>query len=208
MENINEQQSLRSDIYLLLATLFRQAPSAELIEFLTALEVEQTESAMQKAWFALQDAAKHAEREALEEEYQNLFIGIGRGEAVLFGSWHMTGSLMEKPLADIRHDLELLGFEREDQVKEPEDHISALCEVMAMLTEEEVEIQQAFFNKHIATWYDAFAQQVETANSADFYRSAAALLRAFGTLEQVQFSKNTKSKTHLKIDVKNVTEYE
>lgn len=208
MENINEQQSLRSDIYLLLATLFRQAPSAELIDFLATLEVEQTESAMQKAWFALQAAALNAEREALEDEYQNLFIGIGRGEAVLFGSWHLTGSLMEKPLADIRHDLELLGFEREDQVKEPEDHISALCEVMAMLTEEDVELQQAFFNKHIAPWYQAFAQQVEAANNADFYRSVAALLAAFGALEQVQFSKNTKSNKHLKIDVKNVTEYE
>ncbi|ANS85475.1 hypothetical protein VSVS12_01708 [Vibrio scophthalmi] len=208
MENTNEQQSLRSDIYLLLATLFRQAPSEELIEFLAALDVEQSESAMQKAWLALQEAAQNADRDALDEEYQNLFIGIGRGEAVLFGSWHMTGSLMEKPLADIRHDLELLGFEREDQIKEPEDHISALCEVMAMLTEEDLALQQAFFNKHIATWYDAFAQQIEGAKSADFYRSVAALLRAFGTLEQVQFSKNTKSNKHLKIDVKNVTEYE
>ncbi|RJX66452.1 molecular chaperone [Vibrio sinensis] len=210
MENMNEQeqQSLRSDIYLLLATLFRQAPNAELIDFLSTLEVEQSESAMEKAWLALREAAQNSNRETLEEEYQNLFIGIGRGEAVLFGSWHMTGSLMEKPLADIRHDLELLGFERLDQVKEPEDHISALCEVMAMLAEEEADLQQAFFNKHIATWYDAFALQVETAKSGDFYRSAAALLRAFGTLEQVQFSKNTKSKSHLKIDVKNVTEYE
>ncbi|KII79353.1 TorD/DmsD family molecular chaperone [Vibrio renipiscarius] len=208
MENFNEQQSLRSDIYLLIAALFRQAPSAALIDFLSTLDVEASESAMQKAWFGLKEAAQNSDREALEDEYQNLFIGIGRGEAVLFGSWHMTGSLMEKPLADIRHDLERLGFEREAQVKEPEDHISALCEVMAMLTEEDAEIQQAFFNKHLATWYDAFAQQVETAKSADFYRSAAALLLAFGTLEQVQFSKNTKSKTHLKIDVKNVTEYE
>jgi len=208
VENNNEQATLRQDIYLLLASLFRQPPSQELVAFLAELEIETSESAMQKAWFALQQAAQNSDREALEDEYQNLFIGIGRGEAVLFGSWHMTGSLMEKPLADIRHDLKLLGIEREEEVKEPEDHISALCEVMAMLTEEEFGLQQAFFNKHIAPWYEPFSQQVEAANSANFYRSVAMLLRAFGSLEQVQFSENTKSKPHLKIDVKNVTEYE
>ncbi|HAS61547.1 MAG TPA: hypothetical protein DCS35_02615, partial [Vibrio sp.] len=98
MENNNEQATLRQDIYLLLASLFRQPPSQELVAFLAELEIETSESAMQKAWFALQQAAQNSDREALEDEYQNLFIGIGRGEAVLFGSWHMTGSLMEKPL--------------------------------------------------------------------------------------------------------------
>ena len=115
---------------------------------------------------------------------------------------------MEKPLAEIRNDLGRLGFEREDQVKEPEDHISALCEVMAMMIAEDVECQQLFFNKHIAPWYESLSLQIENANNTNFYRSAAALLRAFATLEQVQFSKNIKNKPHLKIDVKNVTEYE
>ena len=208
MENMIEQQTLRSDIYLLLATLFRQAPTPELVEFLSTLEIELSESAMQKAWFALQEAAQNSDREALDDEYQNLFIGIGRGEVMPFGSWHMAGALMEKPLAEIRNDLGRLGFEREDQVKEPEDHISALCEVMAMMIAEDVECQQLFFNKHIAPWYESLSLQIENANNTNFYRSAAALLRAFATLEQVQFSKNIKNKPHLKIDVKNVTEYE
>ncbi|OTW27841.1 hypothetical protein BA746_28045, partial [Vibrio parahaemolyticus] len=143
-----QEQTLRTDIYLVLSALFRSAPSEEMLAFLKSLEIEPSESAMQKAWLALQQAANEAQREALEEEYQDLFIGIGRGEVVPFGSWHRTGSMMEKPLAEIRRDLELLGIEREENVKEPEDHISALCEVMAMLTGEEEELQQAVFNKH------------------------------------------------------------
>ncbi|WP_104024546.1 TorD/DmsD family molecular chaperone [Vibrio hyugaensis] len=204
-----KEQTLRTEIYLVLSALFRSAPSEEMIEFLTSLEVEPSESAMQKAWIALQQAAKDSNREALEDEYQDLFIGIGRGEVMPFGSWHMTGAMMEKPLAEIRHDLELLGFERDENVKEPEDHIAALCEVMSMLTGEEEDLQQAVFNKHIAPWFASFTQQLENAESANFYKPAAQLCEAFLTLEQVRFSVNTKSSKHkLKIDVKNVTDYE
>ncbi len=204
-----QEQTLRTEIYLVLSALFRSAPSEEMIEFLTSLEVEPSESAMQKAWIALQQAAKDSNREALEDEYQDLFIGIGRGEVIPFGSWHMTGAMMEKPLAEIRHDLELLGFERDENVKEPEDHIAALCEVMSMLTGEEEDLQQAVFNKHIAPWFSSFTQQLENAESANFYKPAAQLCEAFLTLEQVRFSVNTKSSKHkLKIDVKNVTDYE
>ena len=204
-----QEQTLRTEIYLVLSALFRSAPSEEMIEFLTSLEVEPSESAMQKAWIALQQAAKDSNREALEDEYQDLFIGIGRGEVMPFGSWHMTGAMMEKPLAEIRHDLELLGFERDENVKEPEDHIAALCEVMSMLTGEEEDLQQAVFNKHIAPWFNSFTQQLENAESANFYKPAAQLCEAFLTLEQVRFSVNTKSsKSKLKIDVKNVTDYE
>lgn len=204
-----QEQTLRTEIYLVLSALFRSAPSKEMIEFLTSLEVEPSESAMQKAWIALQQAAKDSNREALEDEYQDLFIGIGRGEVMPFGSWHMTGAMMEKPLAEIRHDLELLGFERDENVKEPEDHIAALCEVMSMLTGEEEDLQQAVFNKHIAPWFNSFTQQLENAESANFYKPAAQLCEAFLTLEQVRFSVNTKSSKHkLKIDVKNVTDYE
>ncbi len=204
-----QEQTLRTEIYLVLSALFRSAPSEEMIEFLTSLEVEPSESAMQKAWIALQQAAKGSNREALEDEYQDLFIGIGRGEVMPFGSWHRTGAMMEKPLAEIRRDLELLGFERDENVKEPEDHIAALCEVMSMLTDEEEDLQQTVFNKHIAPWFSSFTQQLENAESANFYKPAAQLCEAFLTLEQVRFSVNTKSSKHkLKIDVKNVTDYE
>ncbi|MFW8630474.1 TorD/DmsD family molecular chaperone [Vibrio natriegens] len=204
-----QEQTLRTEIYLILSALFRSAPTEEMLEFLKSLEVEPSASAMQQAWIALQLAAEKAERETLEDEYQDLFIGIGRGEVVPFGSWHRTGSMMEKPLADIRHDLDLLGIERAENVKEPEDHISALCEVMAMLTDEEEGLQQAVFNKHLAPWFSVFTRQLENAESANFYKPAAQLCNAFLTLEQVRFSENTKSsKAKLKIDVKNVTDYE
>ena len=157
----NQQQTLRAEIYLVLSALFRQAPSEEMVSFLSELEIEQSASAMQSAWIGLQNAARESNQEALNDEYQELFIGIGRGE------------------------------------------------VMSVLTAEDEELQQVFFNKHLATWFNALTKQIKSAHHANFYVAVAELTDAFMTLEQVRFSENLQSgKNKLKIDVKNVTEYE
>ncbi|MCQ4503877.1 molecular chaperone, partial [Vibrio parahaemolyticus] len=44
-----QEQTLRTDIDLVLSALFRSAPSDEMLEFLKSLEIEPSESAMQKA---------------------------------------------------------------------------------------------------------------------------------------------------------------
>ena len=60
-------------------------------------------------------------------------IGVGRGELVPFGSYYLAGFLHEKPLAKLREDMELLGIGRAEGVPESEDHIAALCDMMAGL---------------------------------------------------------------------------
>ena len=208
MDIPTDNQTLHREIYLMLASLFRQAPNEAVIDFLVTLDIEAEQSNMQKAWLTLKNAASNTSQQALEDEYQSLFIGIGRGEVVPFASWHLTGSLMEKPLAEIRHDLVQLGFEREADVKEPEDHIAALCEVMALMTDDhDATLQQAFFNKHLSPWIHKLTGQMKEAQSADFYRAVAELADAFFNLEAVRFSENiASSRNKSKIDVKNVTD--
>ncbi|OBT13398.1 hypothetical protein A9264_06940 [Vibrio sp. UCD-FRSSP16_10] len=186
--NNDVQQSPRADIYLLLATLFRQAPNDTLIQWLSELDTQDKTSAMSADWQALSDAAKSGQLEVLAAEYQDLFIGIGRGEVVPFASWHRSGALMEKPLIELRQDLDALGFERNESVKEPEDHIAALCEVMAMLIEDGSHQQGVFFQRHIESWYKDLVKQIQQANSADFYRVVASLLVSFMELEAVALS--------------------
>ncbi|ARC92265.1 hypothetical protein B6A42_09325 [Vibrio coralliilyticus] len=206
---VEEQLTLRADIYLMLSALYRQCPTVELVRFLADLEIENAPSEMQSAWQALKQAALDVNGSALEDEYHELFIGIGHGEVVPFASWHRTGSLMEKPLANIRHDLKLLGLEREESIKEPEDHISALCEVMAVLVREQDSQQQHFFNTHISPWFTSFVRQAKQAQHARFYLSVAQLCEAFLTLEEVRFSAKVKGgKAHSSIDMKNAAEYE
>ncbi len=205
----DDSNSLRADVYLLIAALLRQAPSPELLSFIASLEIEENGSDMANAWQAISTASNAADPEQLADEYQHLFIGIGRGEVVPFASWHLTGSLMEKPLALIRQDLESLGFEREDHVKEPEDHMAAICEVMAHLAQEadhdSLTNQQAFFNRHLGTWFELFTVQLHQAEHVSYYLNVANLIKAFMTIEKVMFSeKKITNKNKLKIDVKNL----
>jgi TorA maturation chaperone TorD len=109
------------------------------------------------------------------QEYQDLFIGVGRGEVVPYGSWYMTGFLMDKPLALLRTDLQALGFERQPQVKEPEDHAGALCETMAMLIAEgrTLDVQRRFFHGHMGPWMKPFFRDLGDARAAAFYRAVS-----------------------------------
>jgi TorA maturation chaperone TorD len=114
---------------------------------------------------------------------------------------------MEKPLAEIRQDLITLGFERSESVKEPEDHVSAICEVIAMLIAQGDELKaKSFFNKHLSPWYQRFYEQLNNASSAQFYKPVSTLMKRFFDVEQVKYAENPYStQTKLKIDVKNLT---
>ena len=133
-------------------------------------------------------SAGRATPEDVADEYQTLFIGLGRGELVPFGSWYLTGFLMEQPLARLRADMRKLGFEREEGVSEPEDHAAALCEMMALLAEEggpgSLEAQAAFFETHIGTWMTRFFRDMQQASSARFYRAVGQLGEQFINTDQ------------------------
>jgi len=184
---IPEEQARRAGTYSVLAALLRDSPDAELLDFIAQLEVDAGKSRheLALALSMLSLASRHSETEALRDEYHALFIGLGRGELVPYGSWYQTGFLMEKPLGVLRADLARLGFERSESVHEPEDHIAALFEVMAMLIQEGLptEKQRQFFNNHIGNWADAFFNDLSEAKSAVFYKSVARLGAAFMSLE-------------------------
>jgi len=190
VREVSENDQLRADIYQLLAALLRSHPSAELLHFLTRLELDDEDAgSMSQAWQALKVAAeKYNDQEQLEEEYFNIFYGVGRGEILPYASWFMTGSLMDKPLALLRQDLIQLGFTREENVKEPEDHVAALCEVMgALILEAPGYRQLAFYQRHIGSWIQRFCADLTKTPSAQFYVSVAQLANAFFEAEANEF---------------------
>lgn len=177
----NETDQLRADIYALLAALFRGAPSTEMLQWMSELTPDDGhDNPMARAWSALALSARHTHGSPTAE-YQDLFIGIGRGELMPFACWYLTGSLMEKPLAILRQDLSVLGFERQQEVYEPEDHFSALCEVMHLMIMEGRSYQQqmTFWQRHIEPWALRFCKDVQYARRAVFYTSVGLLGEAF-----------------------------
>jgi len=182
-----EEQARRAGMYSVLAALLRAAPDAQVLDFVSQLQAdaEANKSELALALNVLSLASRHSSPASLRDEYHALFIGLGRGELVPYGSWYQTGFLMEKPLAVLRADLAQLGFERSDDVREPEDHIAALCEVMAMLIRDGVDLerQTRFFNNHIGNWADTFFVDLGKARSAVFYKSVARFGTAFLSMD-------------------------
>ncbi|MGQ0578961.1 MAG: TorD/DmsD family molecular chaperone [Betaproteobacteria bacterium] len=196
-EELSPEDAARADLYALLAHLFHAAAGADLLALLANaddLSAETAHSVVGEAWRKLQSAASVADPESLAQEFQDVFVGVGSGEVMVYGSWHLTGFLMEEPLARLREDLARLGLSRLQSAAEPEDHIAALAEVMRLLVRGSdgipaaaFEVQKAFFTRHLGPWYPSFAEQLAKAPSANFYRAAGELTKAFLDTEAALF---------------------
>src|SRR5690606_11386008 len=122
----------RARLFALLGRLLVSPPDEALLHGLAGL-VAQAATPPGQACACLAVAARAADPPAVAREYHDLFIGVGRGELLPFGSYYLTGFLHERPLALLRDDLRRLGIERDESVAEPEDHLGFLCEAMAGL---------------------------------------------------------------------------
>ena len=186
--SLEPEDRLRADTYRVLGRLLASPPDAETLDLFAQAPVSEEDSLLAVAWRMLAMSAQRATPEQVADEYQALFIGLGRGELVPFGSWYLTGFLMEQPLARLRTDMQKLGFERQDDVAEPEDHAAALCEIMALLAEDgapaSLESQAAFFGTHIGPWMSRFFRDLQEASSAGFYRAVGQLGEQFINTDQ------------------------
>ena len=168
-----DDDSVRANTYGLLGTLLANPPRREIFDLLAGI-APPSDDGLGRAWGELGRAAQAADVEGVDDEYHDLFIGVGRGELIPYGSWYQTGFVMDKPLAVLRSDLAALGFERRDDVSEPEDHAAALLETMALVAaspEHGIDVQRRFFDRHVATWMPAFFADLQSADSARFYRA-------------------------------------
>ncbi len=189
---LENEQRYRASAYSLLAALLREAPKQQLLDHVASLspEGEANSDKLSEAMAELSAVAKGRDLDALDDEYSALFIGLGKGELVPYGSWYITGFLMEQPLAELRADLARLGFERSPETHEPEDHISALFEVFSVMISDSFSLsaQQHFFEKHLEPWVSRFFEDLEKARSAEFYQPVARFGAAFIELEQAYLS--------------------
>jgi len=189
---IENEQRYRAAAYGLLAAMLRAAPDQALLDHLGKLSPDSDGESdeLSEAMAELASAAGKFDLDQLEDEYNALFIGIGKGEVVPYGSWYLTGFLMEQPLSDLRDDLQALGFERDENTHEPEDHAAAIFEVFSVMISDasSLDQQQGFFEKHMQPWLKLFFADLAKARSADFYKPVARFGAAFIDLEQAYLS--------------------
>ena len=186
------EETARADLYGLLAMLFYAPPSQALLDTIAAAPVD-GEGVLQDAWSALAAACRQTDAERARDEYETLFIGVGKPELMLYGSYYLSGFMMEKPLAALRADLAKLGLQREQSVPESEDHIAALCEVMRYLIASDdallvnIATQKQFFADHLQAWVNDMCKAIMSYPRARFYSSVAQLAKSFFDVEMQAF---------------------
>jgi len=187
--DIDEVDAARAQEYALLAALLQRAPDAVLLAKLSKLRADASPLGLAHA--ALAESAAKTTAERVEREFFDLFIGIGRGELLPYGSYYLSGFLHERPLARLREDLARIGIARAEGVVEPEDHAGILCEIMSGLASHRLQAasnsDQLIFDKHMSPWIGRFFADLENAEAADFYRSVGALGRVFMNIETEAF---------------------
>jgi TorA maturation chaperone TorD len=188
---VADEERLRSQVWHLLGRLLQAPPDADLLRALAA--IESNESPLGRAFHELAEAARRSDAAATAEEYHALFIGLTRGELVPYGSYYATGFLHELPLARLRGDMARLGIAPSPGVGDPEDHIAALCEMMAGLIDGvfapcSLAEQERFFAAHIGGWASRFFADLEAAPAARLYRPVGTLGRLFIEIERSGFA--------------------
>jgi TorA maturation chaperone TorD len=187
VENI---EAARAQEYALLATLLLRAPTKELLARIGELHGDATPVGV--AHIELAAAARDADVQTIEQQFFDVFIGIGRGELLPYGSYYLTGFLHERPLARLRQDMAEVGVARAEGVVEPEDHAGILCEIMAGLASGELpagpDAGRKIFEKHMAPWVGRFFADLERVQTSDFYRRVGTVGRLFIEIETNAFA--------------------
>lgn len=186
-----EEDRQRADLYNFLGLLLANPPDELILSQVAGLQGDDAD--LGQAITTLAKLARLTKPKMVEREFNDLFIGIGRGELLPYASYYMTGFLNEKPLATLRSDMARLGLRRSDTVFEPEDNIASLMEIMGALiagrfdAPASLETQKTFFNRHIAPWARVFFADLEAAKGSVFYAPVGTVGRTFVEVETQAF---------------------
>ncbi len=195
---ISPEDQGRANFYALLSRLFSDAPDADFLRALASaapLPTDDVGAPLAQAWGQLIAMASAADVDAMHEEFEVLFVGIGKAPLNLHASHHLTGFMMEQPLADVRAANAALGLVASEQSRHVDDHLASLLETMRVLitgfdgfAPKSLDIQRKYFEKHISPWFTRCFTNIVKSELANLYRPVAQLGSEFLSLEREQFS--------------------
>src|SRR4030095_6415845 len=137
---LEPEDQARAEFYALFARLFADAPDASLLRAIAGAPplapAARADAAggngLASAWDDLRAASAAIAPEAVREECQALFVGVGRSEVSLYAS-HYVGPQSGRPLADLRASLARLGLARRPEANEFEAHLALGLGTMRMV---------------------------------------------------------------------------
>jgi TorA maturation chaperone TorD len=191
-----DEETARAELYGLIAELFYAPPTPALLAQLRVAATEAPASGgfLEEPWRVLVGITREMDDASIVREHEALFGGVGKPEVYVYASHYLSGFLNEKPLAQLRTDLAVLGLTRDSAtMSETEDHVSYLMEVMRFLVAgDDVAVsnltqQSKFFAAHVQTWVLDLCDTLQANPRARFYAALSGLTRAFVSVETQGF---------------------
>jgi TorA maturation chaperone TorD len=191
-----DEDRARAEFYALLGRLYTDAPDAPLLAAIGASELwaDQDTNPLAGAWNGLVLASRAMDAEAAEQEYTDLFVGVGKAECNLLAAYWMPESI-HSPLASIRAELAGLGLGRAHGSAVYEDHLGALCESMRLLiagasgrAPAPLAVQRQFFDRFLSGWVDRCCDAITQSEVANYYRRVAEFTSLFMAVERDSFA--------------------
>lgn len=200
-EPIDPEDLARARWYRFFARIFAAPPDAGLLQRLAdqdnavrSANEEGADQPLAQAWQALARASVGKTPERIAEEFDGLFLGVGKAPVAVHASWHLSGFLHERPLAELRTLLNDIGLTRHPDSSRTEDHLASLCETMAVLIEsgpldgrDSLGLQRQVFEHYLSPWYDGFTRMIDAHGLANWYAPAGSVMRAFLDVERQAF---------------------
>lgn len=183
----------RANLYALIGRLFYGPPDPNLLAEIQrsgrAESGEQDTTRLSAGWRALQAACGGVSPAMIRQEYDDLFVGVGRAPVTPYLFGYAEPSAPDRHLVRLRDQLTEWGFLRRNNVFEVEDHVSGLSDVMRLLIEQgrPLEEQQRFFASFVYPGAMLFFAAVQQAPAAGFYKLVAAFAHAFFEVEKEAF---------------------
>jgi TorA maturation chaperone TorD len=190
---LEAEDSARANWYGLIGRLFYAPPDPNLLAEISRSgqggEEAEGSGSLVVAWRALQEASRSAYPAVLRQEYDTLFVGVGRSQVTPYLSGYAEAAAPDRYLVSLREQLKAWGLARREDVGEVEDHISGISDIMRWLIENQRPLteQQQFFQDFAYRGAIAFCAAVQKSPSASFYKPVAALTSSFLEIEKAAF---------------------
>ena len=203
-KELAKSAQLRSNMYGLLASVFRKEPTETLIR---ELKDPRLSGVLSEMGVELGDIFFNVpESEAadlLGQEFARLFVGpgshISAHESIFVEMDGGMSALWGKKTVEVKNFIETAGLDYQPEYTGIPDHISVELEFMQKLTAWEAEkwadhdqknaeycgsVQHMFLELHLSRWLPQFCDAVVDRAELPFYRSMAELTRSYMELEQ------------------------
>ncbi len=206
-KELAESANYRSNVYGLLAAVFRQEPGVALIRKLRAPPLWGVFSDLGVDLGELFFTTPESQLvEIMAQEFTRLFIGpsshISAHESIFSDMDNGVSALWGESTVAVKSFIEATGLDYNPEFNGVPDHVSVELEFMQRMTEWEadkwrqqdrenaeycLEVQRMFLDQHLSTWLPQFCDVVIKQADIRFYAGVAELTKNFLEFEQDSF---------------------